>query len=473
MLDEEILKIYQAGPEAVIYLIRQLEARIKALEDRLSKDSHNSSKPPSSDPAYTRKRRSKRKNGGKRSGGQIGHKGKNLEMTRDPDKVEKLKVFECGGCGRSLRNIPAIAYERRQVVDIKPIEKEITEYQAQKKECPYCEKLNTAVFPHGVKNNVQYGSIIKSIAVYLRGYQYITLERGIELFRDIFGINLCEGTLVNTSSQCAMELKDQGFIEWIKNQLINSPVVNFDETGINIGGKLHWLHNASTPFLTYYYPHPKRGKEAFDEIGILPDFTGKAVHDHWKAYFRYDCIHALCNSHHIRELTFIHEEENQDWAKEMIDLLLLIKENVESEALKGKLIDTYLMKTYAKRYKSILRKGFKINSPPIEDKVRKRGRKRKTKSLNLLERLQDYQKETLAFMYDLNVPFDNNQAERDIRMAKLQQKISGLFRSIDGALVFCTIRSFISTVRKQGLNIIDALKQVFDGQSVVKQFCLQ
>ena len=252
--------------------------------------------------------------------------------------------------------------------------------------------------------------------------------------------------------------------------MIQSKVVHFDETGINIGGKLHWLHTACSPFLTSYFAHRRRGSEAFDAMGILPSFNGKAVHDHWSSYFKYDCEHALCNAHHIRELIFVYEQEGQKWAKKLIDFLCRVKDEVEKAADKGNLIESTLMKKYERTYKRILREGFKNNPPPEPEKVKRRGRKKKSKTLNLLERLRNFQKETLAFMYDFDVPFDNNLAERDIRMVKVQQKISGLFRTHCGAEQFCVIRSFISTVKKQGFSVIDAINKILNGEPVYLEF---
>jgi len=205
-------------------------------------------------------------------------------------------------------------------------------------------------------------------------------------------------------------------------------------------------------------------------MGILPVFKGKAVHDHWAAYLKYDCMHVLCNAHHLRELTFIYEHHNQSWAKKMIDFLCDVKCKVEIAEKQGKLIELSIMKKHERKYKRILKEGFTINPPPIPPKNKKRGRKAKGKILCLLERLLDYQKETLAFMYDLDAPFDNNLAERDIRMLKVQQKISGLFRSFDGAEQFSLIRSFISTVKKQEFSVIDAIKRILDGEQVYQEF---
>lgn len=469
MKREEIERIYDLGKDAVVDLILQLIDRIEKLESQLAKNSHNSSKPPSSDGLKKKKRtRSQRRKSGKKSGGQNGHKGKTLEMTDTPDEIIKLSVDACMCCGNSLKDHEPKDYKRRQVSDIPPIKVHTTEFQAEVKDCFNCGTENTAAFPEGITHKIQYGNYLRALMTYFRNYQLIPVERSKEIFEDIFLIPLCEGTIVNATKRCAAALS--GFSDWIFDKLVNSKVVNFDETGVNIGGKLHWLHNASTPLLTSYFVHEKRGSDAFDAMGILPVFEGKAVHDHWKAYLKYSCGHSLCNAHHIRELTFVYEHYDQKWAKKMIKFLCEVKGEVGKAKIEGKLLEGSRIKQFENKYKRILKEGFKANPPPEPEKVKKRGRKRKGKVLCLLERLRDFQKETLAFMYDPDVPFDNNLAERDIRMVKVQQKISGLYRTISGAEQFCIIRSFVSTVKKQGYSVIDALEKILNGKQVYLEF---
>ncbi len=452
MKREEAEKIYDLGKDAVVDFILQLVDRIEKIEGQLKKNSHNSSKPPSSDGLKKKKKtQSQRKKSGKKPGGQKGHKGNTLEMSDNPDTTVKLEVNQCSCCGETLEGINAKDQIKRQKFEIPKISVYITEYQAEIKDCPNCGNENKASFPEGITHKTQYGNYLRSIAIYLRNYELIPVERSKEIFEDIFSIPLSEGTIVNATIRCAKAL--EGFQEWVSEKLIQSKVVCFDETGVNIGGKLHWLHNASTPLLTSYLIHKRRGSEAFDVMGILPVFTGKAVHDHWPAYLKYNCDHVLCNAHHLRELTFVYEHHNQPWAKKMIDFLCEVKTEVEIAGEQNKLIEVSLMKKYERKYKRILKEGFDINPPPQPPKLKKRGRIARGKILCLLDRLRDYQKETLAFMYDLDVPFDNNLAERDIRMVKVQQKISGLFRSFCGAEQFSLIRSFISTVLSRNCGI--------------------
>lgn len=469
MKREDIEKVYDQGKDAVVDLILQLVDRIEKLEGQFKKNSHNSSKPPSSDGLKKKKRtKSLRRKSGKKSGGQKGHEGKTLEMTDAPDETIQLSVDTCPCCGESLRGCESKKYDTRQEFDIPPIEVQVTEYQAEVKDCPRCGRECKADFPEGITHKTQYGNRLRALAVYFRNYELLPVERTAEIFEDIFAIPLCEGTVVNTTKRCAQALIS--FQQWVTDELIDSDIVHFDETGVNVGGGLHWLHSASTPSLTSYMVHNKRGSEAFDEMGILPVFKGRAVHDHWQSYFKYDCEHVLCNAHHLRELTFVYEHYGQSWAKKMISFLCEVKNDVEEHKGQGKGIDTEQIKKYERKYNRIVNEGFKANPPPVPEKIRKRGRKKKGKVLCLLERLRDYRKETLAFMYDMNIPFDNNLAERDIRMVKVQQKISGLFRTSSGAEQFCIIRSFISTVKKQGFSVIHALEKVLKGEQVYLEF---
>ncbi len=280
------------------------------------------------------------------------------------------------------------------------------------------------------------------MAVYLRNYQLIPLERTKQLFKDLFAIDISEGTLVNMTTRCANQLSE--FMEIIKSKLIDEKIIHNDETGINIMKKLYWLHTTGNQQYTYLKFHEKRGKEAIDEIGILPFFKGISIHDFLSAYLKYECKHSFCNAHIIRELIFIIETKKQEWASDMIKLLLNIKENVdnskESCLEKDKIID------YRKKYNLIIQKGYKIN--PAPKKTGKRGRPKRGKILSLIDRMLNYEEEILRFMIESKVPFDNTLAERDLRMVKVRQKISGTFRNIYRAEDYFRIRSYISTIKK-------------------------
>lgn len=470
-------KIYNSGKEAVISkllelsseieilkpIIATLEDRIQKLENKQAKDSHNSSKPPSSDGFKKRKRtKSQRKKTNLKVGGQKGHQGHTLQMVEDPDHTEKchLEKNNCD-CGRSLRDQKVTGYEKRQLNDIPPVKLEVTEYQAEIIDCA-CGKRHVAPFPEDVNAPVQYGRRLKSRIIYFMNYQFIPYNRLSELIEDLYGRRISLGTVYNHNYSCYHRL--EGLEEKIKDKIIKSEVSGFDESGASVNGKNLWIHSSSTDDYSYYACHEKRGKEAMDAIDILPKFNGRAVHDHWKSYFKFDCDHALCNSHHLRELQYITEQYDQAWSGKMKQLLLEIKDAVDMAKLQfnSKSLESSVLEGFEKRYEEILLEGCKANPPPkVENEKRKRGRVKKTEPLNLLDRLRDYSKETLAFMYDFDVPFDNNLSERDIRMMKLRLKISGTFRNKFGADMFCRIRGFISTVKKQGINVLDAIEGIW------------
>jgi transposase len=301
--------------------------------------------------------------------------------------------------------------------------------------------------------------------VYLMEGQLLPSERTCELLSDLLGVKLSEGTLYNSRSQCFKQL--ESISDAIEAAIVASAVVHFDETGLRVNGKLWWLHVACTQGVTYYFVHSKRGREAMEAMEILPSFAGKAVHDGWKSYNAYGCDHFLCNAHHLRELMFIWEQDGQPWAFQMILLLCTIHRQVsEAKEQAQSRLPAEQRQAFETRYQSILDQGFAANpilAPPLTTVPQKRGRPKQSPARNLLNRLQTNQTSVLGFMADFAVPFDNNQAERDIRMMKLKQKISGCFRSSDGARMFCRIRGYISTLRKQGSNVLDALIALFSG----------
>ncbi|WP_342306458.1 IS66 family transposase [Methanolobus sp. ZRKC5] len=474
---EEILAVYEAGPEAVVELvtrllgiiehqslqIAQLEERVRHLEEMLEKNSRNSSKPPSTD-SYARNKptlKSQRKKTNKHVGGQNGHPGTTLRINDDPDEVIVHPVNQCVNCGRSLASVPS-DYERRQVFDIPPITINCIEHRCEIKTCPKCSHVNKALFPDGVTQPTQYGHRVKSFAVYLHTYQLLPYQRVTKLFSDILGCKISPATLVNTERSCFEKLG--AFENTVKHLLKESPVINLDETGMRINAVRNWLHVAGTDKLTYYFAHRKRGSEAMDAMGILPGYTGVATHDFWKPYNKYECQHSLCNAHLLRELTGASENSDQQWPKIMSDLLICIKHHVDND-----LLDTELIQRFSEDYDHITCLGVNENPPDPESNVRskKRGRKKQTTVKNLLDRFIGHKEDILRFMYDQNVPFDNNQAERDIRMTKVQQKISGTFRSEQGAKNFCRIRGYVSTVNKNSESVIDAISAIFYGNSFV------
>lgn len=446
--------------------VQQLETRVKELEDQLSKNSRNSSKPPSTDEFDKPSPKSLRKKSGRQAGGQKGHDGTNLKMVASPDVVERHKVSVCACCQKSLDKQEVIGTVKRQVYDLPPLELRISEHQVEVKRCS-CGHVNRANFPLGVDHYVQYGPNIKSLLVYMQDYQLLPYERTKEFVEDLFGHQLSAGTLYNIRQSTFEKLAS--FEEQLKAVLTTAVVAGFDETGIRITAQRMWLHSCSTAKHAYYEAHTKRGQEAMDEIGILPLFNGIAVHDFWKSYYRYGCEHGLCNAHLLRELIFIKERYNQDWADEFITLLLKIKAAKERAIVNGKQsLCEATLKRYRNRYDKLVHKGLEAN-PYDSPQEKKRGRDKKTKPRNLIERFRDYADDILRFFYDFKVPFDNNFSERDIRMMKVKQKISGCFRSIDGAKFFTRTRSFIITAQKQNINAFKALKNLFLDNSFPSQ----
>lgn len=491
MTREEAQAIYRAGEETVVRVLVELSARVDqltadfallkaenialraenialhervlTLEGQLAKDSHNSHKPPSSDGLSKPSPKSLRPPSQRRTGGQPGHPGHTLRMVEKPDRIVTHRVERCTACGQSLETIHPDRIERRQVHDLPEPKLEITEHQGEIKVCP-CGCLNRAAFPPEAPAPVQYGPRLKSTAVYLNQYQLLPYERTAEILRDLHGCeSFSQGTLANFQADCAARLKPVEAV--ILQQVAASPIAHFDETGVRAQGSLHWLHTVCTEVLTWYHAHKKRGSEAMDAAGVLPTFQGRAIHDFWKSYLKYDCPHGLCNAHLLRELIFLHEQHNQAWAQAMIDCLLAAKEAVARARAADlqALPDTEKVALLA-RYHRIVDEGYAENPqavPPSGPK--RRGRRKQSKALNLLNRLRDHSPSILAFLHDFAAPFDNNQAERDLRMMKVRQKISGTFRSLDALENFCRIRGYVSTARKNSLTALSALRRLFLG----------
>jgi transposase len=486
--DEEIHTSFEQGEAAVMTLFHEVAAQVlelaqqlakqgellQELQARLSKSSRNSSKPPSSD-GYGKVNRttSLRKSGDKPNGGQPGHEGQTLMAVEHPDRVETHEVPSCLHCQGPLDEIESVGYEERQVFEIPAIRIEVTAHRAEIKVCPSCGHATQGTFPESVSQAVQYGPAVKTWAAYFTNQHHIPVERTTEIFEDLVQHRVSEATVLKASAD--LERCTGPSTEAVKEMLRHAEVLHVDESGLRVTGKLHWLHVASTESLTSYELvsgvgpslHAKRGQEAMDDAGILSEFKGRAVHDHWKPYFKYDeCDHALCNAHHLRELRFIEKQYEQPWAKDMAELLLEIKSAVEATPEPAMSLSPAELTTFEKRYDEVVESGFEANPAPAaaaEGEVKKRGRPKQPPPVNLLIRLRDFKSEVLAFMSDFRVPFDNNQGERDVRMVKVKQKVSGGFRTLEGAKRFGRIRGYISTARKNAKNVFEAIRDAFDG----------
>lgn len=449
--------------------ISQLTDQVKTLQERLAKDSHNSSLPPSSD-RFSRptKASSLRRKSEKKAGGQEGHGGTTLEMSKVPDEVVRLLVTQCEQCQADLSAIGAHSIQRRQVVDVPRPRLQVTEFQGEWKQCPHCQHTTSAAFPAGVSAPVQYGPGVGAMAVYLLTQQLLPWKRTCEVLADLVGADLSEGTLAGLLQRTAQTLVPVE--EQIKTALLAAEVIHQDETGLYVQGHRHWMHVTSTDQLTHYQMHRSRGHKALEAIGILPHFQGVSVHDGWAAYFLYNCDHALCGVHLLRDLTFLAEELGLWWAAKLKALLLDMKEATEQARAQGRRWMHYLeVADWEVRFLALLEEGDHVH-PRTPTPLGKRGKAKQHPARNLLDRLRKYQRAVWAFLEDLRVPFDNNQAERDVRMVKVQQKVSGTFRSTDGAIAFCRIRGYLSTLRKQGMQVFPALEATLRGQPLLPSF---
>ena len=465
----EFEALYARGPDALYALFQQqaaqlaaVTARVEQLEARLGGHSQNSHRPPSSDGAR-KPPRSQRTRSGKAPGGQPGHPGHTLRMTATPDHVIDHHPAHCAACGAALTALPATAAQRRQVVDLPPPRLEVTEHRAATVRCPHCQQPTTAPFPPAATRPVQYGPRLLALGVYLRHYQLLPYLRISDLLADLFGAGPAAGTLHQASLTCAAALT--GVEAAIKAALRTAAIAHADETSITVAGRRQWAHVLSTARLTHYAWHAKRGHAATDAIGILPQFAGRLIHDGWAPYWHYRCRHGLCNAHHLRELAAVAEQPGQAWATELKAVLVAMKRHVDEGRAAGRSRRPRgAGEALTARYRTLLAEGYAANPPPQRTPDGpKRGRLKQSKARNLLDRLAAHEAEVLAFLHDWTVPFDNNQAERDLRMLKVQQKISGTFRDPAGADAFCRIRGYLATLRKQARHVLTALEQTCAG----------
>lgn len=434
--------------------VTALQSKVVELEARLAINSRNSSKPPSSDGLSKPKPKSLRKRGERPTGGQKGHKGHSLKKVAEPDRiVMHSPPSHCEVCQRPLPE--ASVAESRQVFDLPPLRFEVTEHRVLAAQCA-CGKICRGEFPRGVFAPVQYGPAALAAAVHLTHHHMMPIKRTAALMGDFFGLPMAEATVLAAGEEARDRL--QPTVDLIGEALQVAEVAHADETGLRVAGSLHWMHVLATAMLTWAGCHAKRGREAFDAFAILPNFLGTLIHDGWKPYRELLCKHGLCNTHHLRELTYVFEELEQAWAGGMINLLVAACHEVSKLASP---LPAERIASFRARYEELLAEGEALN--PLAPKSGKRGRTRQSKAANLLLRLRNYADDVWRFATDHNIPFTNNLAEQAVRMPKVKQKISGCFRTKNGADTFCTVRSYLATMHKQGANLFHALTLTFQG----------
>ena len=440
----DFLSLREEFEKTKVLLIQALK-KIEELEARLNKNSNNSSKPPSTD-GYKKSVKNNREKSKRNPGAQSGHKGSGLSLFTEIDKKIECKVEGKCGCGKDLKKQRTINVEKRQVIDLPEKTIEVQEFLVEVKQCT-CGKIHKGEIEYNQR--VQYGNKIKAFFVYLNVYQQIPMKRLQEFAKDILGLSVSDGLIQSATEQCSHEVEKP--LQQIEQGLLKGKVMNVDETSARCDGKTSWLHSASNLQFTLYFFHLKRGNEAMNAMGILPFYSGTIVHDRWFSYYKYDCTHALCNAHLLRDLKFMHEEMNRKWAEKL--KLILQKAN---ERKNSGIITRHFITRVRNGIKDIITNA--LRKEPRQENIKgKRGRKLKGKAICLLEVFRDRIDEVLLFLERDDVPFDNNLAERDLRMMKLKQKISGCFRTEKGVEMFCRIRSYISTVKKQNKNVWEAL----------------
>ncbi len=464
-LREQISQLlgYVAENAALREQVSQLQEQLAELKGRLAKDSHNSSKPPSSD-APGRKPRSRRQLSEKPTGGQAGHPGHTLMQATKPDEVVRHRPVACDHCQQELSGVAGQVIACRQVHDLPEVRLVVREHQVEEVWCPLCQQSSWGSFPTDVEAPAQYGPNLRALAVYLHEYQLVPLARISELLSDLYGCHVSEGSLLSWVELAAERLVPT--VAQIADWLSAGRFQHADETGVRIAGKLHWIHVNSTDVLTHLAWHAKRGKQALEDIGIWPRFRGCAMRDRWASYDQYPCAHSICGAHLVRDCLYVSEQEQQPWAAEMADLLVSMTRAADEWRQRGApVVPTDERDAWVAQYFELLTSGLAAQPPPSAEDVPKRGGRRKqTAAKNLLDDLLRRAEQVLAFLDDLSLPFTNNQAERDLRMVKVQQKIAGTFRSEAGITAFCRIRSYLSTMRKQGHAMLHALVAVFRGR---------
>jgi transposase len=439
--------------------IAQLEAEVAELRRQVGQNSRNSSKPPSSDPPFAKPApKSLRRKSGRKPGGQPGHPGSTLEQVADPDEVQRHEPGLCVGCGADLAGAPQVDLQRRQVFDLPPLTVRVTEHQLISRRCA-CGITTCGSGPDGVAAPVQYGPRITAIILYLYVAQLLSKKRTAQALAELFGTPVSEGTVASMTRRAADGLDN--FLDLVKDRLAEAAVAGFDETGLRVAGTLHWVHCARTDKYTLLYCHAKRGRAGLDAGGVLPRFAGVAVHDAWAPYDTYlDAEHQLCCAHVLRELAGVAEtvtaETDWCWADQAADALIALQKLViEAIATQADALDADALATQIQRYHSAALIGIQQTTPRSTEIMKRHNA--------LAHRLLDRQDDYLRFIHDWRIPPDNNGSERDIRMIKLRQKVSGCLRTLNGAKQFCAIRSYLSTAAKHGLHFLESLIALTEG----------
>lgn len=464
----DLAQLMTRGIGAVMALILDLEKRLRATGERLEKsrrtiipNSRTSHSPPSQDPRP--KPRSRREKSGKKSGGQPGHAGHRLELIATPNEVVEHPVIECHHCQTDLRREPIAAISRRQVFDLPKIQLEVTEHRCEQKACPECRHITTATAPAEASQPTQYGLRLSGFAVYLNAGHFVPIARTCDIIQTLTGSRPSQGWVMECQKRVSKNLDN--FLNRVVELLKEVPTIFCDETGFRFCAERFWLHVCSTAMLTLLMISRFRGTKAMREMGILGNVRQTAIHDHYSSYFTYDNKHGMCNAHHVRELTFVYEEMDQKWGRRMIRVLIDGKKIKELYHPKGLQVPVKEIERITRRYRAALVAGYRVNPPPPPPLKVKPGKKTRGKVLCLLDRLKNLEQETLRFLHDPTVPWENNQAERDLRMAKVQQKVSGGFRTEAGADIFARCRSYLDTMRKQGHDTMAGIIAALEGKA--------
>lgn len=462
---EELWNWGQAAPRELVDYTFELQAEVRRLRDLAAQNSGNSSRPPSTDRPEQPKPKSLRKKSGLKTGGQPGHPGRTLQLSDTPQHLEIHPLLECE-CGEDLSQEPALDFERRQVFDLPPLKLECTEHRAEIKECPCCQKIGTAPFPADLKAPTQYGKNFRALLSYLYDVQEGASLRVSEMCAEMFGYAVSEATIQSARQEQHDALEP--FENRLREILPAEPILHADETSVPINKVKHWLHVLCTPLLTFFAIHRSRGKEAIADIGIIPTFTGWLMHDFLSSYLSFDhCLHTFCKSHLLRELIFLFEQHQQQWAKDLHDLFLEMLQCIKDRKARDAPLSKKEFHQWQERYRQILRAG--RHAHPLTPAQCAKKRPKQSKEQNLLDRLEGYEDCILAFLWEMDLPFTNNEAERAFRMLKVRLKISGCFRTLDGARRHVRIRSYVSTLRKHGLPVLEHLRYALDGRPFLPQ----